>query len=386
MRLFCSAFLSFALCSSSDSRCSLSPESQNRPLQALDFIRTNRWCALLLTPKADAGERKEEEKRRKVIKPELSPRSRKFLTRGGSCCIARNVKHLPSEIIFPSCGYVPISQKFRFHENYMRDKELVLFGGKFQRSSPSPALLVRLLSAGGQRFPKIQPELLVTQWTVIRRYQPSDREAVESVFREGIEEHILPAFTFAMSRGLHVSVSVLIFSVVYVTSGGSVSLGLVCAGAWVGLVYFCCFEFYAGYVRARLSTDMKDICEYYLSNPDNCFWVAEGHGRILGMVAVEGKKAEGGDGKMYGEIYRMIVSSSARRTGLGVRLGTVAEDFCRERGFSKIELSTSSTQRAAVSLYLKLGFKLIRVHTESEKAKFVIWMTRATILTMEKHV
>ncbi|XP_077053839.1 N-acetyltransferase 8-like 2 [Siphateles boraxobius] len=226
--------------------------------------------------------------------------------------------------------------------------------------------------------------------SVIRRYQPSDRDAVERVFRDGIEEHINPAFMYAMTRPLHITVSLFFYIGSYVWGGQSVLLALVSGGAWIGLVFFCCYEFYAGYVRARLNTDMQDIPGYYLSNPDNCFWVAEaemsGRPQILGMVAVEGKNEPGSDGKKYGEVYRMIVSSTCRRTGLGRQLAQTAEDFCRERGFSKIQLSTSSTQRAAVALYFKLGFKLILVHTRSEFPKWMIWMTRATILTMEKNI
>lgn len=225
---------------------------------------------------------------------------------------------------------------------------------------------------------------------VIRRYQPSDREAVERVFREGIEEHINPAFMYAMTRPLHITVSLFFYIAAYVMGGQSVVLALMSGGAWIGLVYFCCHEFYSGYVRARLNTDMQDIPGYYLSNPDNCFWVAEaemnGRPQILGMVAVEGKNDPGSDGKKYGEVYRMIVSSSCRRAGLGKRLAKTAEDFCMERGFSKIELSTSSTQKAAVALYFKLGFKLILVHTRSENLQWIVWMTRATILTMEKNI
>uniref|UniRef100_A0A8C1MSD9 Si:ch211-81n22.1 n=1 Tax=Cyprinus carpio TaxID=7962 RepID=A0A8C1MSD9_CYPCA len=229
-----------------------------------------------------------------------------------------------------------------------------------------------------------------TLHAVIRRYQPSDREAVETVFRDGIMEHINPAFIYAMTRPLHITVSLFFYMGAYVMGGQSVVLALVSGGAWIGLVYFCCFEFYTGYVRARLNTDMQDIPGYYLSNPDNCFWVAEAeiHGRpqVLGMVAVEGKSDPGSEGKKYGELYRMIVSSSCRRSGLGLQLAKTAEDFCRERRFSKIELSTSSTQKAAVALYFRLGFKLVLVHTQSESPKWVIWMTRATILTMEKNI
>uniref|UniRef100_A0A672NK72 Si:ch211-81n22.1 n=1 Tax=Sinocyclocheilus grahami TaxID=75366 RepID=A0A672NK72_SINGR len=211
--------------------------------------------------------------------------------------------------------------------------------------------------------------ILICLHFVIRRYQPSDREAVETVFRKGMMAHINPAFMYAMTRPLHIAVSLFFYIGAYVMAGQSVVLALVSGGAWIGLVYFCCYEFYASYIQAKLNTDMQDIPGYYLSNPDNCFWVAEAeiHGwpQVLGMVAVEGKSDPGSEGKKYGELYRMSVSSTCRRSGLGLWLAKTAEDFCRERHFSKIELSTTSAQKAALALYFRLGFKLVLVHTQS---------------------
>ncbi|XP_073708775.1 probable N-acetyltransferase CML1 [Garra rufa] len=225
---------------------------------------------------------------------------------------------------------------------------------------------------------------------VIRRYQPSDQEAVETIFRDGLMEHINPAFMHAMTQPLHITVSLFFYIGTYVMSGQSVILALVSGGAWIGLVYLCCYEIYAGYIRESLKTDMQDIPGYYLNNPDNCFWVAEAemHGRpqVLGMVAVQGKNDPGSEGKKYGELYRMTVSSTCRRSGLGLRLAKTAEDFCRERHFSKIELSTTSPQKAGMALYFRLGFKLILVHTQFESPKWMIWIARATILVMEKNI
>ncbi|KAI4826600.1 hypothetical protein KUCAC02_030043 [Chaenocephalus aceratus] len=96
---------------------------------------------------------------------------------------------------------------------------------------------------------------------LIRRYRPSDKDTVLHLFSVGINEHI-----------------------------GSVVL----PGFWVGVVYFCCHEVYAGFVREKLRTDMQDIPGNYLSRLDDCFWVAEaevdGRTQIMGMVAVVANK------------------------------------------------------------------------------------------------
>ncbi|TMS19017.1 Adenosine receptor A1 [Larimichthys crocea] len=127
-------------------------------------------------------------------------------------------------------------------------------------------------------------------------------------------------------------------------------------GVWIGLVYYCCHKLYASFVREKLQTDMQDIPANYLSKPDDFFWVAEaeidGRAQIMGMVAVVAKQS----GKeKHAELFRMIISPSCRRMGLGLRLAQTVVDFCKERGISEVTLETSSTQTAAVALYKKLG-------------------------------
>ncbi|XP_062853564.1 N-acetyltransferase 8-like 2 [Trichomycterus rosablanca] len=222
----------------------------------------------------------------------------------------------------------------------------------------------------------------------IRKFLPSDREAVSKVYRDGIHEHIIPLFTWAISQPFHISLTMCMFVMGYMLSGGSVGLALLAAVSWISLVFYCCYEFFAGYVRTRLHTDMQDIAGFYLSNPDNCFWVAEaevnGRPQIMGLVALKAKKLPGTNGQKYGELFRMIVSSECRRAGLGLRLGNTVEDFCKERGFSKVVLETTSIQRAGVALYEKMGFRLVQTHTRTEGPWWVFRLTRCTILRMEK--
>uniref|UniRef100_A0A3Q1FZT0 N-acetyltransferase 8-like 2 n=1 Tax=Acanthochromis polyacanthus TaxID=80966 RepID=A0A3Q1FZT0_9TELE len=117
----------------------------------------------------------------------------------------------------------------------------------------------------------------------------------------------------------------------------------------------------------------------------DCFWVAEaevdGRPQVLGMVAVMAKHS----GKeKHGELFRMIISQQCRRLGLGLRLAHTVIDFCKERGFSKVVLETSSTQMAAVALYSKLGFSVVVSHTTTEAASWVAPLARVTIFKMEK--
>ena len=218
---------------------------------------------------------------------------------------------------------------------------------------------------------------------VIRRYRPSDKDTVRSLFSVGIQEHIQPCFNNAISSPLYIAITLALCVAGYLL--GSVLGAVVLPGAWLGLIYCCCHEIYSGYVRNTLRTDMQDIPGNYLSRPDDCYWVAEaeveGIAQIVGMVAVVGKQS--GD-ERYGELFRMIIAPTCRRMGLGVRLTQTVIDFCKERGFSAVVLETSSTQQAAVALYKKLGFSLVLNHMNAPVPSWMLMLARITVLIMKK--
>nr|CBN80767.1 Probable N-acetyltransferase camello [Dicentrarchus labrax] len=220
---------------------------------------------------------------------------------------------------------------------------------------------------------------------VIRQYRPSDKDTVRSLFSTGIKEHIRPCFHNAMSSPVYLAVTLTLCASGYLV--GSVLGALVLPGVWVGLVYYCCHELYSSYVREKLQTDMQDIPGNYLSRPDDCFWVTEaevdGRAEVMGMVAVVAKQS--GE-KSYGELFRMIISPSCRRMGLGVRMAQTVVDFCKERGFSEVVLETSSTQTAAVALYKKLGFSQVLSHTDTQAPSWIVNLAKVTVLRMKKHL
>ncbi|XP_029286565.1 LOW QUALITY PROTEIN: N-acetyltransferase 8-like 2 [Cottoperca gobio] len=230
-----------------------------------------------------------------------------------------------------------------------------------------------------------QNDFLLVMQLVIRRYSPSDKDTVLNLFSIGIQEHIRPCFHNAITSPLYLAITLALCVAGYLL--GSVLGAVVLPGAWVGLVYYCCHELYACYVREKLRTDMQDIPGNYLSKPNDCFWVAEaevdGRAQIMGMVAVVGKQ----NGKeIHGELFRMIISPSCRRVGLGFRMAQTVVDFCKEQGFSKVVLETSSIQKAAVSLYKKLGFSHVLSHTETQAPVWMIMLAKVSVVVMEKHL
>ncbi|XP_026204843.1 N-acetyltransferase family 8 member 3 [Anabas testudineus] len=220
---------------------------------------------------------------------------------------------------------------------------------------------------------------------LIRRYRPSDKDVVLTLFRIGIQEHIGPCFYNSVTTPLYLAVTLALCFAGYLL--GSILGAMTLPGVWLGLVYYCCHELFASFVRKRLQTDMQDIPGNYLSKPGNCFWVAEaevdGRAQVIGMVAVVAKQS----GKeRYGELFRMIISPMYRRMGLGYKMTQTVIDFCKEQGFSKVVLETSSTQVAGVTLYRKMGFSHILSHTNCEAPFWVIMLARTTILRMEKYL
>ncbi|XP_068997906.1 LOW QUALITY PROTEIN: probable N-acetyltransferase camello [Embiotoca jacksoni] len=247
----------------------------------------------------------------------------------------------------------------------------------------------------------------------IRDYTPADQQAVESLFRNGVLEHVYPAFFRAASHTDHVGVALSVCVAGYVLGGSSYCLGLVFGGAWTGLVYYCCRDIYEGYMLRRLSADMADIQASYLDNPDNGFWVAEadvkGQPRVVGMAAVVGRRAEedgerfedwnggvmaeggdfaqedGGDGS-FGEMSTAAVAFSSRRKTLGSQLTRRALDFCKERGLARLVLDVSSPQTAAVSMCQKLGFVQTTSHSNTHANRWLSKLARINVMRMEKLV
>ena len=220
---------------------------------------------------------------------------------------------------------------------------------------------------------------------VIRRYRPSDKDTVLSLFSVTTLGLIQPCFNMAIFSPLYITITLSLCVVGYLLT--SVLGAVVLPGAWVGLVYFCCHEIYSGYVRNTLRTNMQDIPGNYLSRPDDCYWVAEaeveGIAQIVGMVAVVGKQSSN---EQYGELFRLRVSPTCRQMGIGVRLTETVIDFCKERGFSAVVLETSCNQQAAVALYKKLGFSLVLKHNKSSVPSWMLMLARTTILRMKKQL
>ena len=57
---------------------------------------------------------------------------------------------------------------------------------------------------------------------------------------------------------------------------------------------------------------------------------------------------------------RMSVSSSVRRQGIGRRLLETTEDFCRDKGYRRICLSSVHILEPALAMYRRFGYTTVK--------------------------
>ena len=111
------------------------------------------------------------------------------------------------------------------------------------------------------------------------------------------------------------------------------------------------------WVDRVMAADMAQPSRYY-SAPRKGFWVAEAEdGGIAATVAIDTTQDPD-----VAELFRMVVSPSHRRKGLGRVMVQTAEQWTREQGYRKLVLTTTEMHVKAVPLYESMGF--VRFHTE----------------------
>lgn len=112
-------------------------------------------------------------------------------------------------------------------------------------------------------------------------------------------------------------------------------------------------EAFETYIARSLSEEIDRIPAYYSERAGE-FWVAVRGGTVIGMFGLE---STGSDTM---ELRRMYVAPAARRAGVARSMLLLAEDQCRRRRVRKLELSTSELQPAALALYTRTGYRLLR--------------------------
>ena len=116
---------------------------------------------------------------------------------------------------------------------------------------------------------------------------------------------------------------------------------------------------FEAYIERALTEEIDRIPAYY-GERDGGFCVAVKGDKVVGTFGLE----RASDDAM--ELRRMYVDTSARRQGIARQMLQFAENECRSRNVSRLQLSTAEIQQAALALYRNAGYRL--VHEETVEA------------------
>jgi GNAT superfamily N-acetyltransferase len=112
---------------------------------------------------------------------------------------------------------------------------------------------------------------------------------------------------------------------------------------------------FEAYIERALTEEIDRIPAYY-GERNGGFWVAVKGDEVVGTFGLE----RASDDAM--ELRRMYVDPLARRRGIARQMLRLAEDECRRRNVSWLELSTAEIQQAALA-YRNAGYRLVREET-----------------------
>lgn len=201
----------------------------------------------------------------------------------------------------------------------------------------------------------------------IRSWRASDTEAIWSILKEGSYSNIKSTF-FILLRRTHVRGIILLILGAGLFGGYSPLDLFLLTVLCVGFLYFVSFLSAVVYLYGPYLSDMYNIEQYYFSQIDHYFWVAECNGEIAGTIGIVRKVSEIQDMNIdhppdqaeasVAWLRRMVVKKKYRGLGIAKRLVEESMRFCRNRGYTFIFLITTEAHHAARALYSKMGFVL----------------------------
>jgi ribosomal-protein-alanine acetyltransferase len=97
---------------------------------------------------------------------------------------------------------------------------------------------------------------------------------------------------------------------------------------------------------------------YHLWNERAVFLVAEREGVVVGDAIGLIRKHNGG---LTGRVYSLVVDEKCRGEGIGRRLFEAVVQALEKRGAGRIYLEVAQTNRGAIGLYERVGFREIGV-------------------------
>ena len=112
------------------------------------------------------------------------------------------------------------------------------------------------------------------------------------------------------------------------------------------------------YFEAQVATKFAEFLAAFDPERDGA-WFARIAGKIVGGVFIQHTEAGA-------RLRWFIIDSQYRGYGLGNKLLTTAMDFCRQKKYPRVYLTTFAGLDAAIHLYEKYGFRLIHEGDSSQ--------------------
>ena len=200
----------------------------------------------------------------------------------------------------------------------------------------------------------------------IRSYRSSDYVECREIFTEGMQQLINLVTHVVFPRFLWYLAVVTVFAFV-ASIKWSLWIFILCVFISIVLlallyvdVYIECWKF----INSCLETDLESIEKSYMSNDGSHMWVAEWNGKVVGMV---GLIHNGSHKPGVAELQRMSVSPVCRRMGIARKLIDELLKHAKDQQLQKLELTTTSAQTPAISLYKRYGFKLMAAFPYPQK-------------------
>jgi ribosomal protein S18 acetylase RimI-like enzyme len=118
--------------------------------------------------------------------------------------------------------------------------------------------------------------------------------------------------------------------------------------------------------REKWSMNVSEYFENVLKEENSRVFIAENklHKYVGHLIVGQNKGAITGLYSCY--IYDIFVEEKFRGKGIGKLLLEKAEDYCRNKGFSRIALSVTANNDSAIELYERTGYRPERIAMAKE--------------------
>jgi putative acetyltransferase len=126
---------------------------------------------------------------------------------------------------------------------------------------------------------------------------------------------------------------------------------------------------FESYMAVSLRDEIDRLADYYAERQGAFFVVRDGD-TLAGVFGLEQL------GAASAELRRMYVDAAYRRQGLARMMLEFAEQTCRDAGTRVLTLSTSELQQAALALYRKFGYRLLREETGAAQSNKTVGSIR----------